>query len=130
MRFEDEKDYVMRIIKEAVRVFFSLTFGKKYISVEQERENPYEISGMKLSDLFKMADAGKINEAENRVLGQIDYTDKKEVAAAALFYQYLSEKEESFLKQNQFSEEEVLDGIKQVMQNAGCGEITGIMEEG
>lgn len=129
MRFEDEKDYVMRIIKEAVRVFFSLTFGKKYISVEQERENPYEISGMKLSDLFKMADAGQINEAENRVLGQIDYTDKQEVAAAALFYQYLSEKEESFLKQNQFSEEEVLDGIKQVMLNAGCGEITGIMEE-
>lgn len=129
MKFEDEKDYVMRIIKEAVQVFFSLMFGKKYISVEQERKNPYEVLGMQLSDLLKLADDGKINEAENLVLEGIDYTDKEQVATAALFYQYLSEKDDAFLERNNYSQEEVIDGMKQIMQNAGCSEMLG-MEDG
>lgn len=36
MNFEDEKDYIMRMIKEFARVLFSLMFGKQYVSVEQE----------------------------------------------------------------------------------------------
>ena len=39
MYFTDEKDYIMRMIKEMVRVLFSLMFGKKYVSVELEKEN-------------------------------------------------------------------------------------------
>ena len=45
MYFTDEKDYIMRMIKEMVRVLFSLMFGKKYVSVELEKENKYEVSG-------------------------------------------------------------------------------------
>ena len=32
----------MRMIKEMVRVLFSLAFGKEYVSVELEKENKYE----------------------------------------------------------------------------------------
>ncbi len=71
MNFEDEKDYIMRVIKEMVRVLFSLLFGKKYVSVEQEDENKYEVSGQKLSMLKTMIDQGKINEAENILLNGI-----------------------------------------------------------
>ncbi len=49
MTFEDEKDYLMRIIKEMVRVLFSLLFGKKYVSVEEESRNKYEVAGKRLS---------------------------------------------------------------------------------
>lgn len=49
MNFNDEKDYIMRIIKEMVRVLFSLMLGKQYKSVELEDENKYEVSGKKLS---------------------------------------------------------------------------------
>ena len=45
MNFTDEKDYIMRMIKEMVRVLFSLAFGKEYVSVELEKENKYEVSG-------------------------------------------------------------------------------------
>lgn len=123
MRYEDEKDYIMRIIKEAVRVLFSLLFGKTYVSVEQELENKYEISGKTLNDLLEMADDGDINEAENIVLSGIDYHNKNEVAAAALFYQHLSEKEECFLTANNYSAEEVLEGMKQIMQKSGYEEL-------
>ena len=119
MYFTDEKDYIMRMIKEMVRVLFSLIFGKKYVSVELEKENKYEVSGKNLKDFLDMIDSGKINEAENILLDSIDYTDRNEVMATALFYQYLSEKDSEFLKNNNYTKEEVMSGFKQLLMQSG-----------
>ena len=119
MYFTDEKDYIMRMIKEMVRVLFSLMFGKKYVSVELEKENKYEVSGKNLKDFLDMIDSGEINEAENILLDSIDYTDRNEVMAAALFYQYLSVKDSEFLKNNNYTKEEVLSGFKQLLMQSG-----------
>ena len=54
-----------------------------------------------------MIDLGKINEAENILLDSIDYTNNNEVIEVALFYQYLSEKD------NKFLETSVYKGYKQ-----------------
>ena len=128
MRFEDEKDYIMRMIKEMVSVLFSILLGKQYVSVDEERKNGYEVSGTDLNDLLDMIDNGQINEAENLMLDDLDYSDKKELAAALLFYQYLSEKKEDFLQDHDYSDEEILDGAKQVLQKAGYGDIVKVME--
>ena len=119
MYFTDEKDYIMRMIKEMVRVLFSLMFGKKYVSVELEKENKYEVSGKNLKDFLDMIDSGEINEAENILLDSIDYTDRNEVMAAALFYQYLSEKDSEFLKNNNYTKKEVMSGFKQLLMQSG-----------
>lgn len=128
MRFEDEKDYIMRMIKEMVSVLFSILLGKQYVSVDEERKNGYEVSGTDLNDLLDMIDNGQINEAENLMLDDIDYSDKKELVAALLFYQYLSEKKKDFLWDHDYSDEEILDGAKQILQKAGYGDIVKIME--
>lgn len=128
MRFEDEKDYIMRMIKEMVSVLFSILLGKQYVSVDEERKNGYEVSGTDLNDLLDMIDNGQINEAENLMLDDLDYSDKKELAAALLFYQYLSEKKKDFLQDHDYSDEEILDGAKQVLQKAGYGDIVKVME--
>ena len=128
MRFEDEKDYIMRMIKEMVSVLFSILLGKQYVSVDEERKNGYEVSGTDLKELLDMIDNGQINEAENLMLDGIDYSDKKELAAALLFYQYLSEKKKDFLWDHDYSDEEILDGAKQILQKAGYGDIVKIME--
>ena len=119
MNFTDEKDYIMRMIKEMVRVLFSLAFGKKYVSVELEKENKYEVSGKNLKNFLNMIDLGQINEAENILLDSIDYTNKNEVMAVALFYQYLSEKDNQFLENNNYTKEEVLSGFKQLLMKSG-----------
>lgn len=49
----------------------------------------------------------------------IDYTDRNEVMAAALFYQYLSEKDSEFLKNNNYTKEEVMSGFKQLLMQSG-----------
>jgi len=126
MDFNDEKDYIMRMIKEMVRVLFSLMLGKQYQSVELEEENKYEVSGKVLVEFEKMADQGLINEAENQLLENIDYTQKEEVLAAALFYQYVGEKGRDFLASHNYSQEEALDGLKALAQKAGYGEMSDI----
>lgn len=128
MRFEDEKDYIMRMIKEMVSVLFSILLGKQYVSVDEERKNGYEVSGTDLNDLLDMIDNGQINEAENLMLDDIDYSDKKGLAAVLLFYQYLSEKKKDFLQDHDYSDEEILEGAKQVLKKAGYGDIVKIME--
>ena len=115
MYFSDEKDYIMRMIKEMVRILFSLIYGKKYVSVEFEKENKYEVSGKNLKNFLDMIDSGQINEAENILLDNIDYANNDEVMAAALFYQYLSEKDSEFLINNNYTKEEVLSGFKQLL---------------
>ena len=66
-----------------------------------------------------MIDFGEINEAKNILLDSIDYTDRNEVMAAALFYQYLSEKDSKFLKSNNYTKEEVMSGFKQLLMQSG-----------
>ena len=129
MYFTDEKDYIMRMIKEMVRVLFSLVFGKKYVSVELEKENKYEVSGKKLKSFLDMIDLGQINEAENILLDNIDYTNKEEVMAAALFYQYLSEKDNEFLENNNYIKEEVLSGFKQLLIQSGYKELFYLIKD-
>ena len=129
MNFTDEKDYIMRMIKEMVRVLFSLAFGKKYVSVELEKENKYEVSGKNLKYFLNMIDLGQINEAENILLDSIDYTNKNEVMAVALFYQYLSEKDNQFLENNNYTKEEVLSGFKQLLMQSGYTDLLCLVKD-
>ena len=129
MYFSDEKDYIMRMIKEMVRVLFSLMFGKKYVSVEFEKENKYEVSGKNLKNFLDMIDSGQINEAENILLDNIDYTNNDDVMAAALFYQYLSEKDSEFLINNNYTKEEVLSGFKQLLVQSGYNNLLYMIKD-
>ena len=97
MNFTDEKDYIMRMIKEMVRVLFSLALGK-------------------------------INEAENILLDSIDYTNNNEVIEVALFYQYLSEKDNKFLENNNYTKEEVLSGFKQLLMKSGYSDLLYLLK--
>ena len=129
MYFTDEKDYIMRMIKEMVRILFSLIYGKKYVSVELEKENKYEVSGKNLKSFLDMIDSGQINEAENILLDNIDYANNDEVMAAALFYQYLSEKDSEFLINTNYTKEEVLSGFKQLLVQSGYNNLLYIIKD-
>ena len=129
MNFTDEKDYIMRMIKEAIRVLFAVAFGEKYVSVELEKENKYEVSGKNLKDFLDMIDAGQINEAENLFLDSIDYTNKEEIMAGALFYGHLNEKDNEFLTSNNYTREEVLSGFQQLLEQSGYQDLIGLVKE-
>lgn len=128
MQFNDEKDYIMRMIKEMTRILFSLVLGKNYVQVELPEEDKYHVSGKMLNEFKAMIDRGEINEAENILLEDIDYGSEDEVAVAIRFYQYIGEKGEDFLRANNYSKEEVLEGLKLLAENAGYGDVLDIVE--
>lgn len=127
MNFTDEKDYIMRMIKETIRVLFVVAFGEKYVSVELE--NKYEVSGKNLKDFLDMIDAGQINEAENLFLDSMDYTNKEAVMAGALFYEHLNEKDNEFLTSNNYTREEVISGFQQLLVHTGYNDLIYLLEE-
>lgn len=127
MQYEDEKDYLMRMIKQVAKILFSLMLGKEYVQVAMEDENKFEVSGRKLDEYKAMVDRGEVNEAENFLLESIDYSSKDEVAAAVLFYQYVGEKGAAFLEQYNYTGEEALEGLKQLAERAGYGGVCDIL---
>lgn len=68
MLYDEEKDYIMRMIREVSRVLFSILFGKQYTQVELELENKFRTEGTPENVIKDLADRGQICEAENILL--------------------------------------------------------------
>ena len=123
MFVEDEKDYIMRMIKQLIRALFSVILGREYTAIEMPQENKYEVSGKGLEEYLNMVNRGMINEAENEILQDVDYSDKQNIAALVQFYEYIGDKDEAFLEEHDYSMAEVLDGLKRVAEESGYGSI-------
>ena len=76
-----------------------------------------------------MIDAGKINEAENELIAELELASegdvdcrgqKMELLEVALqVYQYINDKEDEFLEMHCYSREEVEEGIRNALQMMG-----------
>ncbi len=108
-----EQDYVMRLIKEMVRAILKLLFNIDTESPTVELLENKEEKEM-LENLLDLVDAGKINEAENRVYDLISDADLNNLGIALLFYSYLNDKTDDFLETNDFSREEIKLGLENV----------------
>ncbi len=120
-----EQDYVMRLIKEMVRVILKLLF---HVDTESPTAELLENKEEKetLENLLDLIDAGKINEAENRLSDLVDGADRGSLEIALLFYSYLNDKSDEFLKENDFSREEIKLGMERVVDVFGLSGITKV----
>ena len=107
-----EQDYIMRMIKEMVRVLFSLMLGKKYVQYELPAENDFTTSDDTYSKVIQMADSGRINEAENLLYKNLDCSDKRYFEMGLAFYEHLNDLTDDFLEAHNYSRQEILDGIE------------------
>lgn len=117
-----EQDYIMKLIKEMARVILKLLFNidSESPTVELlENKQEKEI----LENLLDMIDAGKINEAENRLYDLINDMDMGSLKIAVLFYSCLNDKTDEFLKENDFSREEIKLGMENVADVFGLNSI-------
>ena len=118
-----EQDYVMRLIKEMVRAILKLLFNTDAESPTTDLLKNEEEQKI-LENLLDMVDAGKINEAENRLYDFILDTDS--IETALLFYSYLNEKTDDFLERNDFSRDEIKLGLENVADRFGLSNMTKI----
>lgn len=128
MGYEDGRDNMLRRIRGRVRLLSSIMMGKQISTQDLAMDEKYSASGKTLAQYQVMIDHGDVNDAENDLWEELDYTDKTQVFAAVIVYQYMSEKGDEFLEQHDFSQEEVYDGLKRLAQSAGYGEVCDIVE--
>ena len=117
----EEKDYYMRIVHEMVRMLIRLVFGKD-IDRNDEEAVPLEVME-RYRKLTAMADDGDINEAENLLLDGLDQGSRAYFELALMFYEKLNGKTDEFLEEHDYPREEVLDGIKYVVDYYGYGSL-------
>src|SRR5699024_9780795 len=103
----------MRVVHELVRTLIRLVFRKE-IDRDEERMVPLEVLEQ-YKKLTAMIDDGQINEAENLLLDGMEVDSRAYFELTLLFYEKLNAKTDEFLEEHDYSREEVLDGIKYVV---------------
>lgn len=123
-----EQDYVMRLIKEMVRAILKLLFN---IDTESPTVDLLENREEKeaLENLLDMVDAGKINEAENKLFDLTGDVTVNDLKIALLFYSYLNDKTDDFLETNDFSRDEIKSGLENVADRFGLNSIAKMFLE-
>ena len=110
-----EQDYIMRLIKELVRmtlkVFFNIDTESTIIEILKDEE-----SKNIMNELMEMIEYGELNEAENRLFQLIESKDERYLQIALLFYYFLNEKSNEFLENHNFNRDEIRMGLKDVMR--------------
>ena len=123
----EDKDYVMRIVHEWIRTLIKLIFNKD-IDKEEDAEIPLEVMEQ-FRKLNAMINDGEINEAENILLDGLREGDRTYFEMSLLFYEKLSGKTDEFLAEHDYSREEVVDGLKYVVNYYGYGSVLEVFTE-
>lgn len=123
----EQKDYVMRIVHEWVRMLIKLIFNQ---DIDKDDDDGISLEVMELyRKLLSMIDDGKINEAENVLVDGLETGGQAYFEMALLFYEKLSGKTEEFLAEHDYSQEEVVDGLKYVVDYYGYGSLMDAFAE-
>lgn len=113
-----EQDYIMRMIKEMVRALMSVLLKKRFHELDLEEKA--EITGDdETKELFVLADTGKINEAENLLLENADFSNPRFIQEAMAFYEHINEYDDGFLEEHNYTREEIVDGLKDILNYYG-----------
>lgn len=123
-----EKDYIMRIVKEMVRMLLKLLFD---IDTTRSMEDVIKEAEEKqtLDRLIKMIDEGFVNEAENELYEITLDGDRTHLKTALIFYYHLSEKDEDFLSRHGYTQEEVKEGVEDLIDRYGVKDIADLFTE-
>jgi len=120
-----EQDYIIRMIKEMVRVILKLLFNIDLDSPTTELFKNEQKQSL-LNNLLNRLDKGDINNAENELFSIIENREKEDFEIAILFYSYLNDMDEDFLLEHDFSREEVKSGLQAILSKYGFKGITDI----
>jgi len=114
-----EQDYVMRMIKELIRIIAIVFFHKDYVVYELPKEGEFSKTDYLYKELLSLIEQGKINEAENLLFEELDINNKQYLELALDFYERLNNLDDEFLEKNDFSREEIEEGLRSIAKEFG-----------
>ncbi|MBS4537510.1 hypothetical protein GOQ27_03495 [Clostridium sp. D2Q-11] len=114
-----QQDYVMRMIRDIIRFLAKVLLKKDTVYYEFVEKENYTQTDYLHKELITLIQKGKINEAENLLFKKLDPSNKKHIELALDFYQRLNSLDDKFLEDNDFSREEIEDGVKEIAKKFG-----------
>lgn len=124
-----EQDYIMRMIKEFANVLGRLLFNKKKTMYELDVTNRYHVGDDLYTRLCRMADEGKINEAENLLYEEMVPGDMDYLEMALAFYAYLNCFEDEVLHRYHYTRDEIKEGMEDFLDRYGCSDMKELLGE-
>ncbi|MGL6201769.1 MAG: DUF6483 family protein [Lachnospiraceae bacterium] len=106
-----KQDYLMRMIQDGVQFLGKILLGKDHPLYELPKEEHYNANDHLYAKIIRMAEEGKINEAENELLEYIDGRELELLEMALSFYQHVAELDDDFLEEHNYTREEIRDGL-------------------
>lgn len=120
-----EQDYIMRQIRQIIRVLVKVLFN-----IDDDTPSLLLIQNAEAKEtaakLLNMIDIGKINEAVNELSELIRKGTVDELLTGIIFYSYLNGKSDDYLEANNFSRENIENGIKYLLSEYGLEDMSNI----
>lgn len=113
-----EQDYIVKQIKEMIRMLLKLLFNIDTESPAVELlETEAEQAAMQ--ELLDRVDSGDIGGAEDVIFDMADEEGKEKLDFILIFFSYLNEKPDSFLEANDFSRHEIKEDLGSILKKFG-----------
>ena len=116
-----KQDYILRMIEELINVLVKTLNEDDKASLKEENSNSSNDNKLYVY-LKSLVDDKKINEAENYLFEKLEENNKKDFFAGMSFYKYLNEKDDLFLKECNYSREEIVEGMADISRMYGYGD--------
>lgn len=116
---ELEKDYILRMIKDLVKSIAHIVLGKSEIEYELPEKSEYSKVDFLYVKLLELVNQGNINEAEDMLFKEINPSDMVQFEMAMSFYLYLNDFGDDYLEKNNYSRDEISEGINSICKEYG-----------
>lgn len=116
---ELEKDYILRMVKDLVKSIAHIVLSKSEIEYKLPENDEYSRIDYLYVRLLELVNQGKINDAEDMLFDEINTSDMKQFEMAMSFYLYLNDFGDDYLESNDYSRDEISEGIKSICKEYG-----------
>ena len=124
---ELEKDYILRMIKDLTKSIAHLILGKSEIEYELPKESEYSRVDTLYVKLIELVNLGQINEAEDLLYDEINPSDMRQFEMAMSFYLYLNDFGDDYLEKNNYSRDEITEGIRSICKEYGVSSMVDFL---
>ena len=124
---ELEKDYILRMIKDLTKSIAHLILGKSEIEYELTKESEYSRVDTLYVKLIELVNMGQINEAEDLLFDEINTSDMRQFEMAMSFYLYLNDFGDDYLEKNNYSRDEITEGIRSICKEYGVSSMVDFL---
>lgn len=114
-----QQDYIMRMVTNLVRLLSKIIFDKDIPTYEVSNDEKYSKSDDLHKNLLALLSEGKINEAEDMLFEDFDPSVNRDLKLALDFYNRLNNLDDEYLLENNFSREEIEEGLRDIAKRAG-----------